>query len=57
MVIVLFNQGFERIVHTCFYNRKYNKDLDKKVNELLELYPDAIYWDIFSEDEYKTKFA
>lgn len=57
MVIVLFNQGFERIVHTCFYNGKYDDDLDKKVNELLELYPDAIYWDIFSEDEYKTKFA
>lgn len=57
MVIVLFSKGMERVIHTCFYNVRYNRDVDKKANELLELYPDAMYWDIFSEKEYETKFT
>lgn len=57
MVIVLFSKGMERVVHTCFYNGRYNSDVDKKVKELLELYPDAMYWDIFSEKEFEEKFT
>lgn len=57
MVIVLFSKGMERVVHTCFYNVRFNINVDKKVKDLLELYPDAMYWEIFSEDEYKTKFT
>jgi len=57
MVIVLFSKGMERVVHICFYNVRFNINIDKKVKELLELYPDAMYWEIFSEDEYKTKFT
>jgi len=57
MVIVLFSKGMGRVVHTCFYNGRYNSDVDKKVKELLELYPDAMYWDIFSEKEFEEKFT
>ena len=53
MIIVLFSKGCDSVICTCRYNGTVN---DKDAQELLEKYPKAMYYEFFTEKEYKLRF-
>lgn len=53
MVIVLFSKGCERVVHTCHYN---GIDPHECANRLMNKHKEAMYYELFSDKEYKVKF-
>ena len=56
MVIVLFSKGCEKVVHICHFGGSSIYRAFDKARELLEKHKDAMYYELFSDKEYKTKF-
>ena len=56
MVIVLFSKGCEKVVYTCHYGGLFIDKAFDIARKLLEKHKDAMYYEVFSDKEYETKF-
>lgn len=56
MVIVLFSKGCEKVVYTCHYGGLFIDKAFDIARELLVKHKDAMYYEVFSDKEYETRF-
>lgn len=53
MILVFFDKGCKNVVYKVYYFGSIPKTY---IDEIFEKNPSAMYYEVFSEQEYKTKF-
>lgn len=55
MVIALFTKSYNKVVHVCHYNGRYD-DAYKHGEKLLLQHKEARYFEVLTENQYLTNF-